>query len=452
MSRADSGGFDLVFELSIPAIRRQIAPLVGAPIPDVTMPVAGWGNLVFQTQFALTELSLRPGCTVRTTVSTAGTELQWPALVFGGVTLAAAGSQPFTFEVTIDATPSASGTSLSLGFANDAASVTIGPGTLEAIPGVLAWLTLVDVLLGGAAREAERARIYADAEAGLAASINGALPASVPLGTLPRPPVGSVEITCAGQELRVLMMIGGNRATANPAAITRSAIRTGPGGVPLDIAGIVIGNKCVLRDILRPVLRSGLGLSAGGFLGNHPCFWVGDVALPAAATVAGVRPRVKTVFTGIDSAGMIRVSMAFDGAHSTGAFGISGSISLGISASIVTTGATRTLRLTVDTSVVTGLDIWVEWWVYVGGIVVSPLLALAIALTDAFAGGALANTINDAVRGALGTGTLALPLPAGGIGPTTLRTFQPDAEAQTISFSGITIPDFPANDIIATIG
>ncbi len=450
MSRADSGGFDLVFELSLAAIRQRLAPLVAAPIPDANMPVQNWGTLVLHSQLALTDLTLLPDATVRTAVSGSIT-LTWPAMVFSGIQVIAPGSQTFAAGVTVAGRPEASGTSLSMRFAADAVQVEIAPGTLEGVLGIGAWLTFVGQIFGAAAREAERERIYEATEQSLEAALNASLPDVTALGTLPRPPVSSVEIVAAGQELRVLMMIGGSRASADPAAITRSVLRVGP--LRSDVAGVIVGNKCVLRDLLRPMLRTGLALSNAGFVSSHPCAWLGTAPLPASATVAGVRPRVKALITGIDATGAIRVQLAFDGEHNSGAFGIEGTLDLRIGASIVTAAdGTRTLTLSVGTGVVSGLDIWVAWWVYAAGIFVSPLLVLAIALTDAFAGGGLANTINNAVRGAIGNGTLTLPLPAGPIGVSSLTAAQPDAEAQSIDIGPFNVSVFPANDLIVTIG
>lgn len=453
MARADSGGFDLVFELSVAAIRQRLQPLIAAPIPDASMPVANWGTLVFHSSLALTDLTLLPDASVRTTVS-GSISLTWPRLMFGGIEVAPAGTQSFGAAFTVTGRPEASGTSLSLRFAADAVQVEIAPGTLEGVLGIGAWITLVGQVFGAAAREAERARIYQATEQLLEASLNGPLPDVVALGTLPRPPVSSVEIAASGQELRVLMMIGGRRALANPAAITRSAIRVGPGGAPRDLAAVIVGNHCLLRDLLRPMLQTGLGLSSSGFSSSHPCAWFGNTPLPASATVAGVRPSVRSVITGIDSAGAIHVRISFDGEHSSGAFGIEGSLDLSIGVSITTApDGSRTLTLSVGTGVVSNLDIWVAWWVYVGGIFVSPLLTLAVALTDAFAGGALADTINNAVRGTIGNGTLAMPLPAGPIGVTGLSAAQPDAALQMITIASLTIPTgFRENDIITTIG
>ncbi len=452
MSRADSGGFDLVFELSVAAIRQRLAPLIAAPLPDTNMPVQNWGTLVLHTQLSLTDLTLLPDASVRTALS-ASVTLTWPALISGGIQVIAPGSQTFAASLAVTGRPEASGTALSLRFAPDAVQVEIAPGTLEGVLGIGAWLSLVGTLFGNAAREAERERIYEATEGAIEASLNASLADVVPLGTLPRPPVSSVEIVAVGQELRILMMIGGRRADANPAAITRSAIRIGPGGVPRDLAAVVIGNKAVLRDLLKPMLRTGLGLSNSGFVSQHPCAWIGTAPMPAAATVAGIRPNVKALITGIDSTGSLRVQLAFDGEHSTGAFGIEGTLDLRIGMSITQNAdGTRTLTLSVGPGVVSGLDIWVAWWVYAGGIFVSPLLVLAIALTDAFAGGGLAATINSAVRAAIGSGTLSLPLPSNALGVTTLSAAQPDAEPQTIDLGPFSVSVFPANDVIVTIG
>jgi hypothetical protein len=452
MSRADSGGFDLGLHLSIDALRRQLQPVVATPIPNQVSHISGWGDLTFATHIGLTELALQPDCSVRATLSTAGTSLSWPALVWNGITLAPAGTAPFSFDLTLVARPVASGTSLSLTLAADAVSVHIGPGTLEAIPGVFQWLALVGLTQGRAAQEAERARLYRDTESGLAATINGALPRSLPIGTLPSPPVRDVRIDCRGDELRVLMTIGGT--VGNPSAITRSPIRRSGSGAALDIAGVVVGNHCLLRDVLRPALTTGLSLSAGGFTNSAGLLWGGNAPLPASATVAGVRPAVTSVHGGIDSSGMLRVALHFEGTHSSGGFGFRGDVDLAFGATITGSGTSRALRLSLSTTVVKNLDIWVEWWVYAIGFVVSPLAVLAVALTDAFAGGALAGAINGAVSAAIPAGTLALPLPAGGIGPTSLSMAQADAEAQSIVLLGgfITIPDFPANDVILTVG
>lgn len=452
MSRADSGGFDVVFELSIASIRQRLAPLIAAPIPDATLPVQNWGDLVFHSSLALNDLTLLGDATIRTTVS-GGVTLSWPALVVNGITLIAAGHQTFAASISVSGRPEASGSNVSARFAPGAVQVEIAPGTLEGIPGIAAYLTFIGAVFGNSAMETERTRLYDNSEAGIEGSLDASLPDVVPLGTVPRPPVSSIEFVAAGQELRMLMMIGGRRADANPAAITRSAIRIGPAGVPRDLAAVIIGNACVLRDLLRPMLRSGLSLTNSGFLSSHPCAWTGNVALPASATVAGVRPRVRAVIGGIDTSGALRVRLAFDGEHASGAFGITGSLDLRIGLSITSNpDGTRTLTLTVGTGVVSSLDIWVAWWVYAGGIFVSPLLVLAIALTDAFAGGALANTINNAIRAAIGPGTLSLPLPAGAIGVTGLSAAQPDAEPRTLTVGPFTISDFPANDVIVTIG
>jgi hypothetical protein len=450
MSRADSGGFDLGFHVSLGAVQRLLAPIVATPIPDVHTAVNGWGTLTFHQAVTLGPMTILPDHGIQASL-TASASLSWPALVSAGITLAPAGTANYGMTATIVARPAANGNRLRLEFPAGSATVRLAPGTLESIPGIQAWLALVQLLAGTAALEAERARLYHDAESGLSAALDGALADVVPIGTLPSPPVNGVVIDHRADELRVLMTIGGT--PGNPSAITRSPIRRGAHGLRLDLAGIVVGNRCILHDVLRPVLSAGLGLPLNEFDGDHPCRWRGTHALPAAATVAGIRPTIRAVRAGIDTAGTIRVRLRFDGAHGSGGFGLTGAINLGFRASVEQDGDRRLLRLTLDTSVVEELDIWVAWWVYAGGILLLPLLTLAVALVDAFGGGALARTINDAVRGALGTGTLELPLPAGGVGLTRLSTAQPDAEAQVFPGpGGAPVIDFPANDVIVSIG
>ena len=457
MALADSGGYDLVLELSLQAVERQLRPLIASPSTDVPLAIPGWGTLTFSVKLGLAELVLMPDSTVRAGISTAGTELCWPPLDGGVAELDPGGCAPVSISASLSSKLVAHGTSLSAEFAPDAFSVDILPGTLEHIPGITAWLSLVKIVHGEEEREIQRAWLYHSVEGRLAAPLNLALPDSLPIATLPSPPVRTTEVVAAGQELRVLMTIGGT--PGDPCAIWRSAIRRSPAGQPLGLAGVVIGNACVLRDLLRPVLTEGLGLPASGFHPTHPCYWFGDpqypTYLPASTRAADVTAHITSVNAGIDAAGMIRVAVRFAGRHSTDAFGISGRLSMGIAATIGGDDHTRTLRLSISASVVDALDLWVAEWVYalVLAGVGSPLLTLAIALADACAGDAFKNAINEGVQRAVGSGTLALPLPSSGIGQISLSSAQPDAEWRTLRIAALTIPDpYPANDVILSIG
>ena len=447
MGVPDHGGFDLVIALDVAKLDALIRPVVNQPIGEQTSNVPNWGTLRVRPVVQLAGITLAPNGAITLTITTAGTTLQWPAGRVGGVQIFPAGSAELNVTVSVTGRPEGVGTELRVAFASDAAQVTIAPGTLEAIPAIQGILAAVDIV--GSAQDVENTRtaIYRAVTDGLENGLNVLIPSTVRLGRLPRPPVTAVETAASGTELRFLMTIGGTRG--NPAAITRSRInRT---GAPGDLAAVIVNNDCLLRDIIRPALRAGFGLTNAGFVSGHPCFWAGSVSFPAAATF-GITPRLRSVRAGIDAAGMLRVLVSLDGEHSTGAFGLEGSFDLGFGASVVQNGANRELRLTVSNggSFVRSIDIWVAWWVYVGGIFVSPLLTLALALTDAFAGGGLASGINSALRGAVSQIPMTLPIPDGPLSLSGLSLSQPDAPLRTFTIPGlpITFSDFPRNDAI----
>lgn len=446
MGIPDHGGFDLVIALDVAKLDGLIRPLVTVPIAEQSFAIPNWGTLRLQPVVQLGSITLTPDGSVAVTV-TSSTTLSWPRLVSLGQQVFPAGQAQFGVTVTIAGRPTGVGNEMRLEFASDAAQVTVTPGTLETIPQVQAYLAAVDIV--GSAQDVENARValYRSVTNALEAPLNALIPNVVRLGRLPRPPVTAVETAVSGSELRFLMTIGGTRG--NPAAITRSRIQrvTPPG----DLAAVIVNNDCLLRDIVRPALRAAFGLSAGGFVSGHPCFWAGTAPF-AAGTASGITPNLRTVRAGVDSAGLLRVLVSLDGTHSTGAFGLEGSFDLGFGATIVQNGANRELRLTVlnGGTVVRSLDIWIAWWVYVAGIVVSPTLALAIALTDAFAGGGLAAGLNAALEGAVSAIPTTLPIPDGPLSLSGLSLSQSDAPLRTFSIPGIpfTLTDFPRNDAI----
>jgi len=85
---------------AIDAVDRALAPVLATPIPDATVAVANWGTLDFHAQLALTTLTLQPDASVVIGVSSAGTQLSWPALVAGGITVVPAGAAPFGAQVS----------------------------------------------------------------------------------------------------------------------------------------------------------------------------------------------------------------------------------------------------------------------------------------------------------------------------------------------------------------
>lgn len=447
MGVPDHGGFDLVIAIDVVRLDALLRSVVNQPIGEQTSNVQHWGTLRLRPVVQLAGITLAPDGALTMSITTSGTVLEWPRLQVAGVQIFPPGSARLDLTVRVAGRPEDVGTELRVAFASDAAQVTIAPGTLETIPAIQGMLAAVALV--GSAQDVEhtRAAIYRAVEDGLENGLNLLIPDRVSLGRLPRPPVTAVETAAAGTELRFLMTIGGTRG--NPAAITRSRIDRA--AAPGDIAAVVVNNDCLLRDIVRPALRAGFGLTNAGFASGHPCFWAGTVAFPAAATF-GITPQLRSVRAGVDAAGALRVLVSLDGEHGTGAYGLQASFDLGFGATVVQNGANRELRLTVSNggSFVRSIDIWVAWWVYVGGILVSPLLTVAIALTDAFAGGGLASGINGALRGAVSQIPMTLPIPDGPLSVGGLSMSQSDAPLRTFTIPGlpITLTDFPRNDAI----
>lgn len=456
MARADSGGFDLGLHLALDGLRDRIQAALDLDLPDVSFPIPVLDDPTLHPAFAITDVSVAPDATITITCSTAGATITWPE-VFSGPFAEPGGTFPLTFELSIAATPTANGSALALTFAEHAATVTIAAGTLEAIPGIHAWLALLDLLYDDARVEQERQQLYDACTSGIAGLINGLLPDSVPLGALPSSLVTGVVFAGGNaHDLRILLTLKGG-TPGLPAAVTRSPIRRTSSGAARDLAGIVVGNHCLLRTTLRPILEHGLGLPAAGFDGGHPCHWWGSTAMPQTAKVADLLPSITNVHGGIDDAGMITVSLGFSGEHSSHAFGITGGMQVGFGAAVIEQppGAggqpRRVLRLSVQTSVVTGLDIWVAGWAYAVGAVVAPLGALVAMFVDAFAGGELRGTINEAISSKLGDGTFDLPLPTGPIQAPLLSLAQPGPPQVWFSqVYGIPIADYPENDAIIT--
>ncbi len=444
MGVQDHGGFDVVIAIDIAKLSDLVRAAVNRPATTQTFHVNGWGDLSVGGSVQLASITLAPDGSVTTTV-TATTTLSWPRYPPTGGRIFDAGSGTFSVSVSVTGRPSGSGTQLQIDFPTDAAQVTIPSGTLEQFPAIQAYLAALRIF-GTQTVENARRELYRGTEDSLENALNLLLPNTVRLGRLPRPPVTDVRTSASGTELRFLMTLGGS--PGNPAAITRSRIQR---GTPGDLAAVIVSNSCLLRDVVRPVVRAGFGLSNSGFISSHPCLWLGSAPFGAGSTL-GITPNITSVRAGVDAAGMLQIFVSLDGTHPTGAFGFTGSFTLGAGGSVAPSGSDRRLSLTVSASAATSLDIWVAWWVYVGGVFVSPLLTLAIALTDAFAGGSLAGGLNSALRGALGAMTLNLPIPDGPLSLSGLSMAQSDAPLRTFTIPGpfpITVADLPMNDVIA---
>ena len=357
MTRAISGGFDMVAELAVDAIDGWAREHLPTQIDKAwSIDVALWRlldwKLTTQIHVAVTPATLEAGVagappSVTWGVSADGSQMCTEELEVFGWDLSPADCHPFLPTVTLTADIVAAGRRLSL--EGIAAHVVLPPESLEAIPGVTAYLATFDLFPGGATREEKRIELYAMVESGLASAINVLLPDSIPLLPLP---VQSVALAVVGQELRVMMNIDAvANPVSDPAAITRSVLRRPPAGAtagPRDLAGLVVGNDWLLRSTVRPALERGLGLPSIGFCAPHPCFWMGAQRL---VDHFDMRVNLTQVKAEIDSAGIARISAGLSARHSTGAFGFTGSATMGLGVSL---GADRKLRIDVAEPAVSG--------------------------------------------------------------------------------------------------
>lgn len=461
MTRAISGGFDMVAELAIDAIDEWSREHLPTQIDKAwSIDVALWRlldwKLTTQVHVAVTPATLEAGVAggpprIVWGVSAEGSQMCTEELEVFGWDLAPADCHPFLPTVTLTADIVAAGRRLSL--EGIAAQVSLPAGSLEAIPGVTAYLAAFDLFPGGATREEKRTELYAMVESGLSAAMNVLLPDSIPLLPLP---VQSVALAVVGQELRVMMNIDAvANPVSDPAAITRSVLRR-PGagaqaGGPRDLAGLVVGNDWLLRSTIRPALERGLGLPSIGFCAPHPCFWMGAQRLVDHFDMSVNLTQVKAE---IDSTGVARISAGLGARHSTGAFGLTGSLTMGLGVSLSTD---RKLRVIVAEPEVSALDVWIADWVYVLAVFVpgDPLVLLALGLVDACAGGGAASVIRGALTDKVNVEDRELSVPSIAGLEFHISMAQPDAEPQLANLPigpfPIPIPVSRANDVVLQV-
>lgn len=459
MARADSGGFDMVLELSVPAINEMVRDLLPTQVDrtwslDVALwRLVGWG-LSARVHVTVGEVQLAAGVAggppaLTWAVSAEGSQMCWDALEVLGLDVIDAGCAPFAPVVTLSATPTAAGKRLSV--EQIRATVTLPPGTLEAVPGVSAYLALFDLIPGGKTREEARVELYQKVQSGLSAALNAVLPNTVPLAVLP---VESVALAVVGSELRVLMNIDAVALPpSDPGAITRSALRRPPAGSsgPTDLAALIVGNDWLMRSKVRPALELGLGLDAGGFRAPHPCFWSGTKSLTNHFDMDVV---LTQVLGEIDQGGNARVSVVLSGTHSTGAFGLTARATIGLGVSI---GADHTLRVAVQEPTVSEVDVWVAAWVYVLAVFFpgDPLVLLALGLVDACAGDGARAALTAALNGRLNIPDVEVSVPSIANLHIDLSMVQADAEWQMATLPmgpvPLTLPLSRANDVIARL-
>ena len=207
MTRAISGGYDMVLELAVGAIDELVREHLPTRVDKAwALEIPFWGmpdwGLRAEVHLALSEVQLAPGVagghpTVSWTVAATGSQMCWDPIDLPGIDPFGGGCAALGPVLAVSAELVGEGRKLSV--ERISATVTLPPQSLESIPGVDFYLGLFDLIPGGKTTEEARAELYDTVESGLDAALALLLPDSLPLVTLP---VESVALAVVGSELR----------------------------------------------------------------------------------------------------------------------------------------------------------------------------------------------------------------------------------------------------------
>lgn len=471
MSRADTGGFDLVLGFSpeyllalagrhLPTtashtVRLDVDTFLGIPV-DIHVHLTCTATMGPEGAVVTPGPSWDAGATVALSYGVK-THWSWDDIVVLGNTVVGAGEWPPANDPAA-AVPLlvATGTTTlttdagSLVLIDPGLTLTIPPGGLDQLPGVTAVLAAVRTIpaVGASLAQWITDQLYNGLTGGLNGVIAALLPDRVTIVKLPT--AWSVKIGVAQEHPGdVLAMIAFKAVEYNgePAGVLmpvrRSPLRHRPDGTSRDLTGVVVGNYWLLRDVIRPPVAKALALLSGQFAELHPFWWFGTAPL---VEKMGMGFSIVSLGAQIDQAGALR----FDGAVSASALGdgitIRGSISVGLSAS---TGSSK-LNLAVLEPVV-HLDCTVAWWAWLLSIVVGPAAITTTAIVDACLGGEMESAVAGALKGKMPSISVDLPT-IDGMQPAIVSTSQPDAEWQLARIFGVTLPLSRCNDVILALG
>jgi hypothetical protein len=151
----------------------------------------------------------------------------------------------------------------------------------------------------------------------------------------------------------------------------------------------------------------------------------------------------------IDMTGALRLSGAVRGQDGSGGIGVSGTFSIAVRP------VTAPGRFTVEIPPpAVSLDLEIAWWLYaIAAMTGGSTAVLITALTDAFAGGALAGAVNGAIAAAL-PASVGVDLPDVGVQPVISSMTQPDADWQFVQLvmPPVLLPVTRCNDVILGLG
>jgi hypothetical protein len=470
MAIIDTGGFDLMLDVTAATARRAVRPaLPQSRAFQVNEPeLRGSGN----ASLSLSSVAFAPGRVIDLGLSLAGSQVVASEIQVAGMwrkVSAQFGTIVLDGTITISDLVEASGLTVVVDLRPDGAghpnvTVAIDEDALLASPvvqGRLIWAFFAGGEMGYFLERQEVLDEVSELVRGELLAQLQLLPAIV-LATVPTlpgpcpPPVRALAVDTTATSLRMFLSLTGSAGST--AAATRDWLLRSPStGLPVDAAYIALSNRCLLRDMVRCSLITRFGLPAGAFLASEPCMLIGPttVALPSVGSAS-----IRNLIAGIDESGRLHIRFDFSvpDPSGVGAFTVNGSIDQAFAFAASAPGAPPAISIAPSgpASVTSRVD--VAAWVYAAAFFTGGVtLVLALAAADAIVDGFVTGAVSSALAGAMPTIATPLSLPPGAP-PMSIRaitTLQGDAPLRSFTLPGpipITIPlPFRDHDVIVNL-
>ena len=255
------------------------------------------------------------------------------------------------------------------------------------------------------------------------------------------PPLSLLDFKATSFSLSALYRVGDKDSKADKSLIKRSVLS---GLSPItnpDKVGICISHESLLKDFIRPSLKSLFSLNESGFDPVHPLRWTGDINLENLIDkVDSIKLKFLTSF--IDEAGKIRILGTIKG--SGVGFKVNAQFDVPITIEAKKSNSTIGFKPRLSEKPSVDIDIIIEAWVYLLAIVGGPALLLIIGITDAFAGSLLHGPIVKSIEQEIENALESIPTPSLEINEPNLQGIltgfprvslnQKDSELQFYSF------------------
>jgi hypothetical protein len=450
MTIADSGGFDIVTDITSLLASRVLGSLVTFPsiMQDFGTPeVRGTANI----EFTMPQVQFEPGEMFVVRLSLDTSNLLVAEVTDFGPIPSALQRVPIAGTVQIRDTLDAIGRNVDVDTVENPsrmtpdATVELDRAMLLRAPIVELYTAIVEMMQGPDAAMRAREELISTATTVMQDQLRNylvtmpirqtllAFPQNFAPGTGVPDTRSPIAIGTPTATLRIGLGLGGLSGAIT--RITRSNIGSG------DMFALIVSNGCLLRDLIRPNIDRLLGLSGSGiFIPDDPFLWTGRRAIPI--------PGVGTLFITdiavfVDEGQRLILTGSASATLLEGAVSVAVSLRIPVSFTMTTDSTGLTVTLTPGAAAVTSSRVDVAWWVYVaaafGG---GPLLIAALAIADAVADGAIASPIAGEINRAAQATTFQIPLPAGvpQLRVTGTSLFQADAPRRTIRIGTIPMP------------